>query len=121
GLVAVDGLDLRVAPGAIHAVIGPNGAGKTTLFNLISGVELPTEGTIRFAGSEIHRLPPHKRVKLGIRRTFQNIPLFDELTVLDNVLVGQHAVASSGLASLFTYRNAADRRRRQGAQALLER
>ncbi|MCW5772156.1 MAG: ABC transporter ATP-binding protein [Rhodospirillaceae bacterium] len=121
GLVAVDGLDLRVAAGSIHAVIGPNGAGKTTLFNLISGAEMPTGGAIRFEGKPIDALPAHRRVRLGIRRTFQNIRLFEELSVIDNVLIGQHAVTPSGIASLFTTGGGRDRRAREDALALLER
>jgi ABC-type branched-subunit amino acid transport system ATPase component len=121
GLTAVGNLDIRVAEGAIHAVIGPNGAGKTTFFNLVSGADTPTEGMIRFGGARIEAMPPQRRVRLGIRRTFQNIRLFDELSVLDNVILGQHTIASSGLGSLFTYRNGADRRRREEAFALLER
>lgn len=121
GLVAVDGLDLEVKEGSIHAVIGPNGAGKTTLFNLISGAEAPTQGSIRFQGRIIDAMPAHQRVRFGVRRTFQNIRLFEELSVHENVLVGQHAIASSGLTSLFAYRNRADRRQREEAFAILHR
>ncbi len=91
GLVAVDGVDLRVAQGGIHAVIGPNGAGKTTLFNLISGLIVPSAGTIRFAGTDVTRLPPDRRAALGMGRTFQNIRVFGAMTVLENVLTGLHA------------------------------
>jgi branched-chain amino acid transport system ATP-binding protein len=101
GLVAVSGLDLAVEAGTIHAVIGPNGSGKTTIFNLLSGVIAPTSGTIAFEGRAIEREPPHARVRRGIRRTFQNIRLFNELTVLENVMLGQHSRASAGFASLF--------------------
>lgn len=121
GLLAIDALDLEVQAGSIHAVIGPNGAGKTTLFNVISGVEAPSLGTLSFQGVPLAGQPPHRRVRLGIRRTFQNIRLFDELSVLDNVLVGQHSVASSGIGSLFTHLDGADRRRRQEALETLER
>ena len=90
GLVAVDGVDLAVPEGGIHAVIGPNGAGKTTLFNLLTGIVPPSEGSIVFAGQEIAALPAHRRAALGIARTFQNIRLFHSMTVLENVLTGLH-------------------------------
>jgi len=100
GLVAVDAVDLRVPVGGVHAVIGPNGAGKTTLFNLISGLVVPTSGTISFDGRNITRLPPYRRAALGIGRTFQNIRIFSEMSVLENVLTGLHAKLHVGLAGV---------------------
>ncbi|HEY2598509.1 MAG TPA: ABC transporter ATP-binding protein [Candidatus Dormibacteraeota bacterium] len=91
GLVAVDKLDISVDEGEIFSLIGPNGAGKTTAFNLITGLDVPTSGTIRFGGRVISGLPPHRLAQLGIARTFQNIRLFSNMTVLDNVLVGRHS------------------------------
>src|ERR1043165_1800913 len=85
GVRALDGYALRLPPLAIHGVIGPNGAGKTTLFNLLTGFLAPTSGTIRFLGQDITRQPPHRVARLGIARTFQNIRLFGQLSVLENV------------------------------------
>jgi branched-chain amino acid transport system ATP-binding protein len=88
GLAAVKAVDFSVEAGEIVGLIGPNGAGKTTLFNLITGAYRPNAGAIRFEGTEISRLPPHARCKLGIARTFQLVRPFPNLTVLDNVAVG---------------------------------
>ena len=85
GIRAVTGFDLTLGEGELVALIGPNGAGKTTVFNLISGVYPPDAGTIRFRGESLAGLPPHRIVDGGIARTFQNIRLFRDLTVLDNV------------------------------------
>jgi branched-chain amino acid transport system ATP-binding protein len=74
----------------VHALIGPNGAGKTTLFNVISGLQKPTRGSIRYRERDITLLEPHVRVALGVGRTFQNLRLFGEMTVLENVLAGRH-------------------------------
>jgi branched-chain amino acid transport system ATP-binding protein len=90
GLAAVTTLNMDVKSGEIVGLIGPNGAGKTTSFNLITGVYTPTSGSIKFAGKEITGMKPHAITKLGVARTFQNIRLFKEMSVLDNVLVAQH-------------------------------
>jgi len=90
GLVAVNGVNLAVEEGEILALIGPNGAGKSTIFNLITGIYPPTEGGISFRSRSIAGLSPHIIAKGGIGRTFQNIRLFGEQTVLDNVLIGAH-------------------------------
>lgn len=90
GLVAVDGVNLTVEKGSIQALIGPNGAGKSTMFNLITGIYTPTEGTISFKGKVISGNKPYRIAASGIGRTFQNIRLFSELTVLENVLIGAH-------------------------------
>jgi branched-chain amino acid transport system ATP-binding protein len=87
GLVALSNYSLDLAPGTIHGVIGPNGAGKTTLFNLISGAHLPSAGTIHLQGLDITHLRAHRVARLGIARTFQNIRLFDDMSVIDNVMV----------------------------------
>jgi branched-chain amino acid transport system ATP-binding protein len=102
GLVAVDHVNLAVPQGGIHAVIGPNGAGKTTLFNLISGLAPPSEGRIRFAGADVTRLPPYRRAALGLGRTFQNIRIFAEMSVLENVLTGLHPGLHAGLGRIIT-------------------
>jgi branched-chain amino acid transport system ATP-binding protein len=97
GLLAVDGVDMAVARGTIHAVIGPNGAGKTTLFNLVSGVIAPSAGRIALAGADITALPAERRAGLGIARTFQNIRLFGAMTVLENALTGMQPRETVGL------------------------
>lgn len=88
GLVAVDRLSLQVRRGHIHSIIGPNGAGKTTLLNLVSGVFSPVGGNIIFEGKSINRLRPHQLACNGVARTFQNVNLFTDLSVLDNTLIG---------------------------------
>jgi branched-chain amino acid transport system permease protein len=96
GIKAVQALDLAVMPGSIVAVIGPNGSGKTTLFNLITGLVSADAGTVRLAGETLTGLGPHVIVEHGIARTFQNLRLFANMTVTDNVLVGTHARTSTG-------------------------
>ena len=90
GVVAMDDLSLEVNQGEIVALIGPNGAGKTTAFNFITGVYQPTRGSVLVNGIDIKGMPVHKVNKLGIARTFQNIRLFTDMSVLDNVKVGMH-------------------------------
>ena len=90
GLTAVKDLSLDVPQGALYGLIGPNGAGKTTIFNLLTGVYQPTEGEIYFDGQRIDRRPPHEIADRGITRTFQNIRLFPEMSVLENVMTAQH-------------------------------
>ncbi len=90
GLLAVDGLDLVVRQGQLAGLIGPNGAGKTTVFNLLTGRVKPTAGSVSFAGQAVLGLKSHQINRLGLARTFQNIRLFGELSVLSNVLVGFH-------------------------------
>lgn len=90
GLTALMNINLKVAKGTIRAVIGPNGAGKTTLFNIITGVFPPTEGQIILNGKVISGLKPHEIAALGISRSFQTVELFDNMTVLENVMVGRH-------------------------------
>jgi branched-chain amino acid transport system ATP-binding protein len=90
GLVALDKLDLAIEAGTISAIIGPNGAGKTTLFNVITGVYPVSDGEILFEGTPLKNAPAHKRAALGIARTFQNVLLFGNMTVLENIMTGQH-------------------------------
>ena len=102
GLVALADYDLDLAAGTIHGVIGPNGAGKTTLFNVLSGFLRPSGGTIRFQGADITGAPAWRVSRLGIARTFQNIRLFGDLPVIDNVKIGlQRDVPRSLIGSLF--------------------
>jgi len=97
GLAAVQDLDLEVLPREIISVIGPNGAGKTTVFNLITGIYRPSSGEIQLAGQSLPGLSPDKVLRRGIARTFQNIRLFNNMTVLENVLVGQHTQLKAGI------------------------
>ncbi len=90
GLKAVDNVDFKAEEGEITALIGPNGAGKTTLFNLIAGFYQPTSGKVYFKGQDITSLKPYQRTRIGLARTFQNINLFKDMSVMDNALVGQH-------------------------------
>ena len=96
GLVATNDVDFTIPRGSIVALIGPNGAGKTTFFNQITGVYVPTSGSIVFDGTEVVGKPPHAIVELGIGRTFQNIRLFAQMTAIENVLVGMHCRTSGG-------------------------
>ena len=98
GVRAVADLSFDVAAGEIKAVIGPNGAGKSTLFNMIAGVTRPSSGHIRFDGERIDTLPTFRRARLGIARTFQNLQIFREMSVLENVMAGRHHARSGRLA-----------------------
>ena len=106
GLAAVNRVDLTVAEGEIVGLIGPNGAGKTTCFNLLSGFLPATAGTIRFAGESMTGLKPHHIVARGLVRTFQHTTLFQEMTVLQNVLMGLHLHSQKGLGHLLFSRQA---------------
>ena len=97
GLIATDDIDFTIPRGSIVALIGPNGAGKTTFFNQITGVYVPTSGSIVFDGTEVVGKPPHAIVELGVGRTFQNIRLFAQMTALENVLVGMHCRLKGGI------------------------
>jgi branched-chain amino acid transport system ATP-binding protein len=99
GVVAVDGVSLRVEAGGVHALIGPNGAGKTTLFNLVSGLVRPSAGRVRLLGRDVTPLPADRRAALGMGRTFQNIRVFGAMTVLENALTGLHAWLRPGVAA----------------------
>ena len=100
-LVAVSEVDVYLEPGTIHAIIGPNGAGKTTLFNCVTGLHTHDEGSILFKGRPLEGLKSHERVRLGMSRTFQNIRLFSQMTVLENVMVGRHCRTRAGLLRMF--------------------
>jgi branched-chain amino acid transport system ATP-binding protein len=100
-LMAVSRVDVSIEPGTIHAIIGPNGAGKTTLFNCVTGLYTHDEGSIQFKGQPLERVKSHERVRLGMSRTFQNIRLFPQMTVLENVMVGRHCRTHAGLLRMF--------------------
>jgi branched-chain amino acid transport system ATP-binding protein len=102
GVAALDGVSFDIPTGQIVGLIGPNGAGKTSLFNCISRLYLPSAGSIRLDGRELLRLRPHEVISLGIARTFQNVALFARMSVLDNVLVGDH----TGIAAATTFASA---------------
>lgn len=99
GLVAVNAVDFDLESGSIASIIGPNGAGKTTLFNVFTGIYPPDGGTVTFEGRGITGLRPDQITALGLCRTFQNIRLFGEMTVLENVLVGMHCHLKLGLGT----------------------
>ena len=123
GVVALDGYAIDVAPGELIGLIGPNGAGKTTAFNLITGVVRPTEGRIVFRGEDITGRPADRYTERGIARTFQNIRLFRDLTVLENVTAGLHRRNGPGaLATVLALPHArrAERRMTERGLDLLE-
>jgi branched-chain amino acid transport system ATP-binding protein len=97
GLTAVNDVDFTIPRGSIVSLIGPNGAGKTTFFNILTGVYKPTAGVIVFDGREVSGLPPHRITHLGMARTFQNIRLFHNMTMLENVLVAMHSRIRGGV------------------------
>jgi branched-chain amino acid transport system ATP-binding protein len=122
GLTAVDDVSFEVFEGTIHAVIGPNGAGKSTAFNVMTGFDRPDAGTVAFEGETITGLKPHRIVKRGVVRTFQNTMLFDEMTALENVLVGMHVktrVGFLGAALVLPDVRAEERLAREEAHRLL--
>jgi len=117
GLVAINKLSLSVETGTIHALIGPNGAGKSTVFNCISRLYDPSEGRIFVGGEEVTKQPAHAMAKRGVARSFQNLELFNELTALENVMLGAHAVRDTSLlARLSPFSRGA----REQAEMLLE-
>jgi ABC-type branched-subunit amino acid transport system ATPase component len=122
GVRAIDGLDLDVDEGQIVSVIGPNGAGKTTLFNLITGMIVVNQGAILFDGHSIVGLRPSQILGLGIARTFQNVRLFPEMTVLENVMVARHCRTRSGMLKAIlrspSFRREEEETRQQAEQAL---
>ncbi|MEM7432290.1 MAG: ABC transporter ATP-binding protein [Pseudomonadota bacterium] len=103
GVRAVDDVSFDVEPGETFAIIGPNGAGKSTLFNLISRLYQPTGGSISYGNQDLLKLKAHQIVHAGIGRTFQNIELFDHATVLENLLVGRHALMGRNLFAHFGF------------------
>jgi branched-chain amino acid transport system ATP-binding protein len=120
GLRAVDDVSFDVHAGQIKAVIGPNGAGKTTLFNLIAGSLHPDRGTLSLDGRAIHGLAPYQVARLGICRTYQNIKLCANLSVLDNVLLGRHRCDHTGLLAGMVRLGGVRRREQQQRQKAAE-
>ena len=99
GIMALSDVSFQVTEGSIHALIGPNGAGKTSIFNIISGLYRPSSGEARYKGHSLHRMKPHRIAALGVARTFQNIELFQHMSVIDNLLLGRHLHMRTGLLS----------------------
>ena len=100
GVKAVQNVDMEIRKGEIFGIIGPNGAGKTTLFNIISGFNCPSGGKVFYEGTESTGKPVHEMCKNGMTRTFQNIRLFGQMTVIDNLVVGRHTKLRTGLAGI---------------------
>ncbi len=124
GLNALDGVSFAVPRGSICGLIGPNGAGKTTLINIISGLVPRSEGDVLLGGRSIAGLPPHRIAELGIGRTFQNIRLFSDLTVMENVMVGHHLKLRGSLIEALLHLPRSrkdDRTSRNDARELLQR
>jgi branched-chain amino acid transport system ATP-binding protein len=113
GLRAVSNFDLKINPGELAGLIGPNGAGKTTVFNMITGVYQVSDGQILFQGDSIIGMEPHEITQSGIGRTFQNIRLFPNLTVLDNVRIAYHPHAGYGIADAILRNNKFDQKERE--------
>ena len=97
GVVAVSDLSLTIKKGAISSLIGPNGAGKTTIFNLVTGFVRPSAGHMVFSGRRINALKPHAIAAIGISRTFQNVQIFPNMSVLENIMVGRHLRSRAGM------------------------
>lgn len=117
--MALDSVDFEVNQGQIHGLIGPNGAGKTTVFNIITGFLSPSAGTIFFNGRNITNSGPERVTHIGIARTFQNVRLFPQMTILENVLVGQHCRAPRGLLRAIPVPSKKERTLREEAVELL--
>lgn len=109
GVKALDDVSYNLEKGEIFSLIGPNGAGKTSMLNCISGLYKPTSGSVRFKGQEILGMKPYKRTSLGIARAFQNIALFEHMSVLDNLKLGRHVKMKAGLFSGGLYWGAAEK------------
>jgi branched-chain amino acid transport system ATP-binding protein len=123
GLTAVNQVDFVLEKGLIASLIGPNGAGKTTFFNMLTGIYVPTSGQLRLENREITGARPDQLTSLGIARTFQNIRLFNNMTVLENVLVGEHSRLRTGLVGALLRPasvNQEERQARQKALSMLE-
>ena len=120
GVEALGDVDVTLHEGTIHGIVGPNGAGKTTLLNVVSGYVRPERGRVELDGRDVTRFTPQRRVPLGVVRTFQNIRLYGGLSVLDNVRLGQHTRALTGLRSLWPVRGSRERELRAEAERALE-
>ncbi len=120
GLIAVNDVDFTIPRGSIVSLIGPNGAGKTTFFNMLTGVYTPTAGLIVFDGTDLTGKPPHAITQLGIGRTFQNIRLFQQMTALENVLVGMHSRLKGGIVRSVLHTPGLKRQEREAADRARE-
>jgi branched-chain amino acid transport system ATP-binding protein len=120
GITALAAVGLSLAAGETLAVIGPNGSGKTSLFNCITGIYRPTSGTIVFRGETLLERSPDSVTALGIARTFQNLRLFHNLTVLDNLMVGRHLHFKRNLLAAFVRRRSEEIRHRQRCEEIIE-
>lgn len=120
GVEALSDISVQIGTGTIHGIVGPNGAGKTTLLNIVTGYLRADAGTVTLDGNDITRLPPNRRVPLGVVRTFQNIRLFSGLTVRQNVLLGQYHRARSGFTALWPMRTRSERALESEADEYLE-
>ena len=112
GVHAVDDVSLAVAPGLVFSIIGPNGAGKTTLFNVMSGILKPGTGRVLLAGEDVTGLEPHRLAAKGLARTFQNLQIFAQMTVIENVMVGRHLREARGLLQALLRFPSVDRQNR---------
>ena len=119
GVRALRGVSFEVGPKELFAIIGPNGAGKTSIFNVLSGVYHPQKGTVRFLGENILGKHPHAIAAMGLSRTFQNIELFENLTVIDNLMLGRHQHVKYGVFSALWYAGRA-RKEEVGHRAVVE-
>ena len=99
GVKALTNVSFDIKEGSLHAIIGPNGAGKTSIFNCISGIYKPTSGSVEYKGNNIEGMRPDEIANMGVARTFQNIELFENMTVLDNILIGAHRHIDYGAVS----------------------
>ena len=120
GVKAVNGVSFEVRPGELFAIIGPNGAGKTSLFNVLSGVYRPQQGSVEFMGESILGRRPHQIAAMGMARTFQNIALFEHLTVLDNLMLGRHQHITYGFLQAFAWVGTARRQEIEHRRAVEE-
>ena len=122
GIKALINVSLSVEKGIIHAVIGPNGAGKTALLNCINGVYHPDKGQIEFEGHDLTRMKPHEIARLGVGRTFQNVELFRNMTVLENLLLGRHNHFRSGIfrGGVQGYRNPEEVEHRKEVEEVID-
>jgi len=120
GLAAIDNIDFQMESGEIRGLIGPNGSGKTTLFNMVSGIYKPTAGSILLEGRPISSLRPDQVTRAGIARTFQNIRLFSDMTVWENMLVGRHCRMKQSVLADMIGSNAKRREEKKAAEKLEE-
>ena len=120
GVEALVGVDLDVADGEVLGLIGPNGSGKTTLFNVLTGVYPSHAGRILLRGEDITNRKPHEIIRRGVARTFQNLRIYQRMTVFENVWAAQHSLPGIGRAELFVSRRAPERARRDEVERLLD-